>query len=94
MKYEQIEKAARDLCTSDRQEQWLKDFGMACFTDGARWRIEAAWHDRTDTPSGFALVLSEQFDGTYGFRQEKFIKFFCIWRYEGNNCLFRQRRCR
>lgn len=45
MKEEQIEKAARDLCTTDRQEQWLKDFGMACFTDGARWRIEAAWHD-------------------------------------------------
>lgn len=36
MKEEQIEKAARDLCTSDRQEQWLKDFGTACFADGAQ----------------------------------------------------------
>ena len=34
MKYEQIEKAARDLCTTDRQEQWLKDFGTSCFADG------------------------------------------------------------
>lgn len=65
MKYEQIEKAARDLCTSDRQEQWLKDFGTACFANGALWRIEAAWHDRTDTPQGFALILSEDAYGTY-----------------------------
>ena len=62
MKEEQIEKAARDLCTTDRQEQWLKDFGTTCFADGARWRIEAAWHDRTDTPHGFALILSENAD--------------------------------
>lgn len=65
MKEEQIEKAARDLCTTDRQEQWLKDFGTACFADGARWRINSVWHDRTDTPHGFALILSENADGTY-----------------------------
>lgn len=45
MKEELIEKAARELCTTDRQKQWIKDFGMSCFMDGARWRIDAAWHD-------------------------------------------------
>ena len=60
MKYEQIEQAARDLCTSDRQEQWLKDFGTACFADGARWRINSVWHDaKTETPvhNGYIAVL-------------------------------------
>lgn len=64
MKEEQIEKAARDLCTTDRQEQWFKDFGTACFADGARWRIEAAWHDVDDElpECGKHVVNEDWFD--------------------------------
>lgn len=54
MKEEQIEKAARDLCTTNRQEQWVKDFGTSCFMDGARWRIDVAWHK----PSAYGEELT------------------------------------
>lgn len=50
MTEEQIDKAAQELCTTEGQEQWLKDFGIFCFTDGARWRIAEAWHDVSDKP--------------------------------------------
>lgn len=50
MTEEQIEKTAQELCTTDGMEQWQKDYGMACFTDGARWRIAEAWHDVNDKP--------------------------------------------
>lgn len=50
MTEKQIEKAARELCTTDGMEQWTKDYGTACFTDGARWRIAEAWHDVNDKP--------------------------------------------
>lgn len=45
-------------------QQWTAA-AITAIADGARWRIEAAWHDRTDTPHGFALILSENADGTY-----------------------------
>ena len=45
MKYNDIKQAAIELCTTEEQEEWLKDFGIHCFLDGARWRIETAWHD-------------------------------------------------
>ena len=45
MKIEDIEKAASELCTTEGQEEWLKDYGKYCFMDGARWRINAVWHD-------------------------------------------------
>lgn len=50
MTKKQIEKAAQELCTTDGMEQWMKDYGTACFTDGACWRIAEAWHDVSDTP--------------------------------------------
>lgn len=45
MKYDDIKKAAIELCPTEEQEEWLKDYGIHCFLDGARWRIENAWHD-------------------------------------------------
>ena len=45
MKIEDIEKAASELCTTEGQEEWLKDYGKYCFMDGARWRINSVWHD-------------------------------------------------
>lgn len=57
MKEELIEQAARELCTNDRQEQWVKDFGTNCFIDGARWRIDAAWHEMSEKPNGLSVIL-------------------------------------
>lgn len=45
MDREQIEKAAIEPCTTEGQEEWVKDYGVSCFKDGARWRIDSAWHD-------------------------------------------------
>lgn len=45
MKYNDIKQAAIELCTTEAQEEWLKDYGIHCFLDGASWRIENAWHD-------------------------------------------------
>lgn len=47
MNRETIEKAALELCTTEGQEEWLKDYGKNCFMDGARWRINSVWHDGT-----------------------------------------------
>lgn len=50
MTQEQIEKAAIELCTSEKQEEWLKDYGINCFLDGARWRINSVWHPISEEP--------------------------------------------
>ena len=44
MEKEKIERAAIELCTTEGQEEWVKDYGVSCFKDGARWRIDSAWH--------------------------------------------------
>lgn len=48
MEEERIERAAIELCTTEGQEEWLKDYGVLCFEDGARWRIDSAWHKPSD----------------------------------------------
>lgn len=50
MNKETIEKAALELCTTEGQEEWLKDYGKNCFMDGARWRIDSVWN--TDVKAG------------------------------------------
>lgn len=45
-----IKKAAIELCTTEAQEEWVKDYGIHCFLDGARWRIENAWHPINEVP--------------------------------------------
>ena len=45
MEKEKIERAAIELCTTEGQEEWVKDYGVSCFKDGARWRIDSVWHD-------------------------------------------------
>ena len=47
MEKEKIELAAIELCTTEGQEGWMKDYGVSCFMDGARWRISSVWHDGT-----------------------------------------------
>lgn len=47
---EDIQKAAIDLCTTEAQEEWLKDYGIHCFLDGASWRIESIWHPINEVP--------------------------------------------
>lgn len=39
-----IKKAAQLLCTAESQPDWMQDFGVDCFMDGARWRINSVWH--------------------------------------------------
>ena len=61
MNRETIEKAALELCTTEGQEEWLKDYGKNCFMDGARWRIDSVWHDRAekaDTSKELILMYS------------------------------------
>ena len=59
MNRQTIEKAALELCTTEGQEEWLKDYGKNCFMDGARWRIDSVWHDATEKPDKNQLVLFE-----------------------------------
>lgn len=63
MKEEDIHKAAIELCTTEEQEEWLKDYGIHCFLDGARWRINSVWHTTADKPDFMRLCflyLSDQ----------------------------------
>lgn len=50
MNRQTIEKAALELCTTEGQEEWLKDYGKNCFMGGARWRIDSVWN--TDVKAG------------------------------------------
>lgn len=59
MKYDDIKKAANELCTTEKQEEWLKDYGIHCFLDGSRWRIENAWHDTTQLPHDGLLLCQD-----------------------------------
>ena len=59
MEREKIERAAIELCTTEGQEEWVKDYGVSCFKDGARWRINEAWHDEKEIPAKEELVLCE-----------------------------------
>lgn len=54
MEREKIERAAIELCTTEGQEEWVKDYGVSCFKDGARWRIDSAWHK----PSAYGEELT------------------------------------
>lgn len=56
-----IEEAAIELCTTEGQEEWVKDYGVSCFKDGALWRINSVWHDRAekaDTSKELILMYS------------------------------------
>lgn len=59
MNRETIEKAALELCTTEGQEEWLKDYGKNCFMDGARWRINSVWHDMNEKPNGIFVILAD-----------------------------------
>ena len=38
----------------------MKDYGVSCFMDGARWRINEAWHEaEKELPEYDKLVLAE-----------------------------------
>ena len=61
MEKEKTERAAIELCTTEGQEEWVKDYGVSCFKDGARWRINSVWHSTDELPkySGFLAVLMD-----------------------------------
>lgn len=59
MEKEKIERAAIELCTTEGQEEWVKDYGVSCFKDGARWRINEAWHDVKEKPKWDEAILVE-----------------------------------
>ena len=63
MNRQTIEKAALELCTTEGQEEWLKDYGKNCFMDGARWRINSVWHDTCDIAEPGKDCLVEHLDG-------------------------------
>ena len=59
MEKEKIERAAIELCTTEGQEEWVKDYGVSCFKNGARWRIDSAWHDSDEEPEERKEILVE-----------------------------------
>lgn len=58
MEKEKIERAAIELCTTEGQEGWVKDYGVSCFMDGARWRINSVWHK----PSAYGEELKRDIE--------------------------------
>lgn len=72
MEKEKIERAAIELCTTEGQEGWVKDYGVSCFMDGARWRINSVWHK----PSAYGEELTRGVEvivkTTRGYRFGKF----------------------
>lgn len=83
-----IKKAAIELCTTETQEEWLKDYGVHCFLDGARWRIENAWHDMNIMPNFKCLqILMEHKSGSIHFMDnliytwEELKKYYVRWAY-------------
>lgn len=83
MTNDDIKKAAIELCTTEAQEEWLKDYGIHCFLDGARWRIENAWHDASEVPEINEVVLVE-----YKFGDQSFAYITTVndsnWEYKSN----------
>lgn len=78
MKYDDIKKAAIELCTTETQEEWLKDYGIHCFLDGARWRIENVWHDMNIMPNFKQLpILMEHKSGSIHFIDDR----LSVWAY-------------
>ena len=57
MTQQQIEQAAIERCTTATMEEWKKDFGIACFNDGANWRIDSVWHNKDEKPEIGELIL-------------------------------------
>ena len=65
MEKEKTERAAIELCTTEGQEEWVKDYGVSCFMDGARWRINSVWHDVREQPEQDKCFIYEIGDGRY-----------------------------
>lgn len=66
MEKEKIERAAIELCTTEGQEGWVKDYGVSCFMDGARWRINSVWHVTFEMPERNRDFLYESARGWFG----------------------------
>lgn len=78
MTNDDIKKTAIELCTTEAQEEWLQDYGIHCFLDGARWRIENAWHDMNIMPNFRQLpILMEHKSGSIHFIDER----LSVWAY-------------
>ena len=81
MEEERIKRAAIELCTTEGQEGWLKDYGILCFEDGARWRIDSAWHK----PSAYGEELTRDVEviakTKRGYRFGKFDVVGCLHEY-------------
>lgn len=65
MEREKIEQAAIELCTTEGQEEWVKDYGVSSFMDGARWRIAAAWHDTSERPKKGEQIVIQTKHGNF-----------------------------
>ena len=64
MNREIIDKAAWDYAESIPQSDERRKYSWEDFIAGARWRINAAWHDpREESPSGFKLMLLQDENG-------------------------------
>lgn len=70
MTNDDIKKTAIELCTTETQEEWLQDYGIHCFLDGARWRIENAWHDASKRPDENKGTIIERSNGRISFHEK------------------------
>ena len=64
MNKETIDKAAWDYAENIPQPDERRKYSWEDFIAGARWRINAAWHDpRAESPSCFKLLLLQDANG-------------------------------
>ena len=86
--HEQTVEAAKKQCTNIGLLSDCIDSGIYCFLDGARWRIENAWHDMNIMPNFKCLqILMEHKSGSIHFMDnliytwEELKKYYVRWAY-------------
>lgn len=56
--HEQTVEAAKRQCTPiGTVPDFIKDYGIYCFVDGARWRIESIWRPINEKPKSGKHIL-------------------------------------
>lgn len=56
---------ANDICRSSLHRSGLEQFCMADFMEGAKWRINASWHNSSEKPIPGKLLLVNTIYGEY-----------------------------
>ena len=68
MKKEDIKKAAEEYAKEACRPLWRAGKEQVCmvdFMEGAKWRVNAAWHNSTEKPQPGKLLLVKKIYGEY-----------------------------